>query len=553
MLAIYTRLSRENDDSTSIENQIREGKEFAKSNGFGDDFRIYDEGQGISGGLELYKRPKLEEMLSDMKDGLVEAVYTRKQDRLERNIRTWGVFLDIIKNNNIKVYYSGVLQDLLTAEGKMLAIIMSSTNAYLLDKQSFLTKRALHGNLEEGKTRGGIMAYGFTKDNDKYVIIDEKEAVVVRDIYKMCLEGKGTRAIATILNERGVKTRYQKMPEGFITLTHKDTKKKYKRKKSEVQWAQNTIRNILRNEIYIGRKYFGSGEERKMYNYPVLLEESLWHEVQSKLTSNRIITGKKVEHRYLLKGILECGKCERNYYGKINANTNIYMCSSKRFPKINCGNRGINITNIERYIWERFFVLKDMVTPLVQYLEHREDEDRIKGIIKDLLEIDTKFISISEKRRRAIKYAIEGIIPECEIRISLEEFDKEVRDLNVQKKNYQSQMELFTNSKKYLDMLNIDLENLDDIPFERKVELIKKYIKRIVILYDKTIGYDLKIRYTFGHEVHHVIDKNYLMGLDLDSQIPLLFDDRMDGEQIYAQMLERFKKFDKIDNKDVFD
>ncbi|GAK99682.1 hypothetical protein JCM19314_3727 [Nonlabens ulvanivorans] len=59
------------------------------------------------------------------------------------------------------------------------------------------------------------MAYGYTKDENKYVIIDEEEAEVVREMYKMCLEGKGTRAIATILNERGVKTRYQKMPEGI--------------------------------------------------------------------------------------------------------------------------------------------------------------------------------------------------------------------------------------------------------------------------------------------------------------------------------------------------
>jgi len=34
MLAIYTRLSKEDKDSSSIENQIREGKFFAKNNNF---------------------------------------------------------------------------------------------------------------------------------------------------------------------------------------------------------------------------------------------------------------------------------------------------------------------------------------------------------------------------------------------------------------------------------------------------------------------------------------------------------------------------------------
>ncbi|GAK99681.1 site-specific recombinase for integration and excision [Nonlabens ulvanivorans] len=155
MLAIYTRLSRESDESTSIENQRREAVKFAEKEGFGDNYRIYDEGQGISGGLAIFKRPKFDEMLSHMKEGLISAVYTRKQDRLERNIKTWAAFLEIIQEKNIKVYYSGVLQDLLTAEGKMMASIMSTTNTYLLDKQSFLTKVALHGNLEEGKTEVG--------------------------------------------------------------------------------------------------------------------------------------------------------------------------------------------------------------------------------------------------------------------------------------------------------------------------------------------------------------------------------------------------------------
>ncbi|QNK78101.1 recombinase family protein [Winogradskyella sp. PAMC22761] len=553
MLAIYTRLSRESDDSTSIENQKREAVKFAKSNGYDGDFVIYDEGQGVSGGLAIYKRPKFEEMLKDMKEGLITAVYTRKQDRLERNIKTWGAFLEVIQKHDIKVFYSGVLQDLLTAEGKMLASIMSSTNTYLLDKQSFLTKRALHGNLEVGKSRGGIMAYGFTKDENKFVIIDEEEAEVVRDMYNMCLEGKGTRAIATILNDKGIKTRYQKMPEGTIKLTHKDTGKVTFRKKSEVQWAQNTIRNILRNEIYIGRKYFGKGEQRKIYDYPVIIDEPLWHEVQTRLNSNKLVTGKKIEHRYLLKGILECGRCGRNYYGKINSNTNIYMCSSKRFPKINCKNRGINITSIERYVWERFFELKDIVTPLKEYIEHRKKEDRIIEINNALRLVDTEIEKISEKRKRAIKFAIDGVIPESEIMESLKNFDKEVRDFNFKKKNYESQMELFTNSKKYLDMLNVDLENLNDITFKKKQELVKKYIKRIFILYDNIIGYDLKIRYTFGHEVHHVIDKNYLIGLDLNSRVPMIFDDRMDGELIYNQMVERLKRFDKIDYKDIFE
>ena len=46
MLAIYTRLSKEDSKSTSIENQIQEGKMFAQSKNFLN-YEIYNEGEGV--------------------------------------------------------------------------------------------------------------------------------------------------------------------------------------------------------------------------------------------------------------------------------------------------------------------------------------------------------------------------------------------------------------------------------------------------------------------------------------------------------------------------
>ena len=49
------------------------------------------------------------------------------------------------------------------------------------------------------------------------------------------------------------------------------------------------------------------------------------------------------------------------------------------------------------------------------------------------------------------------------------------------------------------------------------------------------------------------MDKNYLMGLDLDSGIPLLMDDRMDGELVYSQMVERLVRFNEKNEEDIFE
>ena len=48
--------------------------------------------------------------------------------------------------------------------------------------------------------------YGYMKDpeNKKKWIIDPEAASVVKDVFKMCLEGKGNETIARILQERQV-------------------------------------------------------------------------------------------------------------------------------------------------------------------------------------------------------------------------------------------------------------------------------------------------------------------------------------------------------------
>ena len=91
MLAIYTRLSKEDKDSTSIKNQTREGKAFASK--LKTDYKLYDEGEGISGGAEIKDRPQLFTLLQDIRSNEIDKVWFRSQNRLERNSSTYAIFI----------------------------------------------------------------------------------------------------------------------------------------------------------------------------------------------------------------------------------------------------------------------------------------------------------------------------------------------------------------------------------------------------------------------------------------------------------------------------
>lgn len=546
-LGIYVRLSRENEDSSSIDNQIREAKAFAEREGFiPSQIRIYNEQEGLSGGLTEQFRPELEKLMNDMRRGVITHLYTRKQDRLERNPMLWGSFLTIVLDKSIKVYYSGVLQDFDTAEGKMIANIISSTNKYALDKQSFLTKRALHDNMKEVKHRGGHLPYGYTTDENRYVIIDEDEAEIVERIFRMCNSGLGSRAIATILEDEGIKTRFQKLGTGTRKVTNKYTGKVTLNLKSDCQWAQNTIVSIIKNECYIGRKYLGKGNEREVYEYPRLLADRIWEQANDQLLSNRRKSGKRVTHRYLLKGILECGLCFRNYYGKINKTTELYICSSKRLGKLkNCGNRGIRIPHVENYIWERLFLQKDIMTPIREHLDNRHKEDSIRELEELLTDFGKEIEEITTKKKRAVRLAINGILSESDISEEMDMLDRESRQLNIHIDNANSQMELYRNAQVYEQQLIKDLRGIKKAKFSKKKYLVGKYIDRITVNYEKEIGFTLGINYSFGHTVYHILETKGRIGLDLNSLESYRIGDTTEEEaaKCYLKMIEGLKEF----------
>ena len=163
MLAIYTRLSREDSESTSIENQLREGKSFAKDNGF-NDIKIYNEGQGISGAAEIKHRPQLFKLLQDIRDNEIKSVWFRNQNRLERNSSTWHIFTLDAKKHKVDIYFNDKLFDFENPQDNLFGTITSALNQYQKDLQSLQTKRTLKDNAREGKV-WSVVAYGYKSDN----------------------------------------------------------------------------------------------------------------------------------------------------------------------------------------------------------------------------------------------------------------------------------------------------------------------------------------------------------------------------------------------------
>ncbi|QQM25156.1 recombinase family protein [Elizabethkingia sp. M8] len=358
MLGIYARISREKEEGKdrSINDQVLSGKELAAKLGL--KYEVYID-EGLSGTLDIEERPGLMQLIEDILSKKITHAFAYDQSRLERNKDVWSKLYTIFQDKKVKLSFKDVLEfDFESDENYLFSHITSLMNNFYTKVASRKIKSVLSRNIQEGKAHA-IPPYGYRKNNEGYLIIDEIEKDVVKEIYESSLKGNGVDSIAYALNEKSIPTRYNKINTGTYTVRNKYTGEEKKLEKSKTKWRGGTIRNIIINPIYKGSRIW----KGQSYNVPAIISPEYWDKVNSNLSKNANNTGKKVLHRYLLKGVLSCGKCGRNMVGRSRTNKkdHYYQCSSKRYKGESCGNRSINIDKIEGIIWSRFFKGNDLL------------------------------------------------------------------------------------------------------------------------------------------------------------------------------------------------
>jgi DNA invertase Pin-like site-specific DNA recombinase len=503
MLAIYTRLSREDEDSTSIENQLREGREFAQLNRF-DDFKIFNEGEGISGTLDIDKRPEFKNLLNSIISNEIDVVWFRNQNRAERNSLTFHIFIDACKKNNTKIYHADKEFDYNNANELLTGSILSTLNAYTAQLQSQQTKKALLDNIKEGKVHG-VLAYGYAKNENGYLIVNEVEAKIIVELFERHAQGVGCRSLADEMNERNIPTRYSELP-GTIKLKNKRTGSVTHKLKSQIKWSDKQIQTILKNSMYHGERVWN----QKVYPIPRIVSKELFDKSISAFDSNKNNRGKKVEHKYLLKNKIECGKCGRNMYGRVNKKDSYYMCSSKRIKGGGCGNRGINIKWIEGYIWERHFLKGEVIKSVELMLSENGAGEALEKINVKIDVLKYEIELLNSDRKRAVGLAVKGLIPEediekelSKIKLAINFKEDEIKSLEKESLQFRTAAEVKRGLKENLKSLNITT------PHSTKRKVLDQYIKNINVTYEKPF-YLIKIDYHHSNKYElHLMDFNY--------------------------------------------
>lgn len=212
---IYIRVSTEAQESEgySLEEQERLCKAAIESKEW-EYVRTYCDG-GFSG--KTVDRPALQEMLKDVKTGMMDAVLIYKLDRLSRSQKdTLTIIEDYLIPNKVDIVSLKETLDTSTPWGRAMIGILASFNQ--LDRETIVmrTKMGRRAKAKAGGYTGGRPPIGYTIKN-KELEIDPREAWIVREIFKMRKQKKSHRAIAAELEERGILGRDRK-PLSYTTV-----------------------------------------------------------------------------------------------------------------------------------------------------------------------------------------------------------------------------------------------------------------------------------------------------------------------------------------------
>ena len=452
-VGLYPRVSgHEQEDNYSIPDQIDRMKKYCESRDWMV-YKIYTD-SGYSG--SNMDRPGLQDMIRDVESGKLDMVLVYKLDRLSRSQKeTLFLIEDVFQKNNVA--FTSITENFDTSTPFGMAM-MGILAVFAQLERSRITERTMIGKdsrAKEGKWHGGStppVGYDYIDDE---LVINEYEAMQIKEIADLFLKGTPIRTIEKMVTKKGYRHKYG-------------------------EWDAKTIRRVLSNQLYVGmikhRDKFYQGLHKS------ILDSKTFDQIQNLMAERREKYGSTKPHQSLLGGILFCKNCGGRYARQgLNGTQWVYMCysRSKKMKKMikdpNCRNKNYRMDELEAAILGEIRQLLINPERIEQVRENRPVNDvseKIKAITQETAKIDTQISKMMDL------YALGTI--------DLDVISDKVAALNEQK----------TALTKELDSLNVpstddtmteeEIRSLaalmeDDLPLEDKRNIIQSLINHIEI------------------------------------------------------------------------
>lgn len=385
---LYYRLSRDEDkELNSLTNQREILVDYANEKNYEIVGESFDD--NVSG--MHFNREGITEITFQVDKGNIDAILVKDLSRLGRHKTQTSLFIDYLRQHDVKVIsITENLDSSNESDDMMIGFKGLFNDMYARD-----ISKKVRAAIAQKKKKGLIIKapLGYYKDkNTNEIIIIEEQAEIVREIFNLYLQGYGFHNIASILNERGIKS-----PGYYQNVVYTAENKAIYHPKPGVKymWERTSVKRIIDNEIYIGNIINNKSYTSKVNHIqrelpeeewmraenvlPPIISKDVWDKVRALLktrTKNNVRAGKrKPLHRYT--GLIKCGDCgsaivcrKRKRYGIAEIQYE-YVCSgNNRFGKKYCpSSHNIHEEVLDQIIYDELNSLRDKALDMYKNIE----------------------------------------------------------------------------------------------------------------------------------------------------------------------------------------
>jgi site-specific DNA recombinase len=483
----YVRVSTEEQsiNGYSIYDQIEKIRKKAET----DDIIFYTD-EGYTG--EILNRPQLSKLRADIEKGIITEVVCYDPDRLSRNLLVQLLLDDEFKKANVKLtFVNGDYQN--NPEGKMFFSMRGAISEFEKSKIKERTGNGRYQKAKKGKIVKNHRLYGYDYDKEKSkYVINKQEAAVIKMIFDAYTTNRfeGINGLALHLSQSNIPT-----------------------KNGAREWHRQVVRQILKNEAYIGNHYQNkydtegnyvrkqSGEkvqyklrpreEWLLTKIPAIISQEQFDYTQKLLEQGRRRYTNYGTHDYLLSGLVRCHQCGGTMTGRKKKSHGkdyyVYECrkNTAGAKHRGCG-REMSENKLNHFVWE---TLIDWFNNPEKISEFTEEETPVYVEV-ELKHLETEIEKMKKGRKRL--FTLVSLSEDDDL--DLEEIKEQIRELQLKEKELTNKYNQLTNeikAEKEKEPSQLAFEKAveaylekrtQDFTFDEKQALIRMAVKEIVIV-----------------------------------------------------------------------
>ena len=463
-VTFYARVSSDTDEQlNSLDNQIAYYEDLIKRNSAWTFVPGYVD-EGLSG-ISTKKRKHFHEMITDAKNGMFDLVITKEISRFARNTLDSLQYTRELLGLGVGVFFQNDNINTLDEDAELRLTIMSSIAQDELRKLSSRVKFGHQQAIKSNVVLGNSRIFGYKKEA-KRLVIDESQAPMVRDLFRLYASGEySMKQLEKMFYEQGYRN-YNGNKIAHSTMSGIISNPKYKG-----YYVGNKVRIV---DMFTKKQKFLPPEEWVMFKdetgeiVPAIVSEELWDKANEVLTrrSEDVKNRQGIcNHANLLTGKLYCTHCGAAYYrrdskgrdGKVNSK---WVCSNKINNGADaCPSFAIYEDEIKPILFDVFNESRvDVEAVIESYIEMFKSLENDNETAKQIEECK-RIISLAEqKKNKLLELVTTGSITNANFKTMTDNCDKEIEE--AQRTLLELEEQLFTKEeyRKHISEIKTNLE-----------------------------------------------------------------------------------------------